>query len=140
MVKNQVVNLIPNFFLLVIILSSQLQMENVNSFLIYSFQGGNIMDEYDRRSFYLMFLKCYHPFHPIIKFVGCVDQTIHENYNLYIFQQIASPSEPMKEFVTKKLLMFKHYQVDSKDIKCPFQWWAKHEVVSLIACVLAHKF
>jgi hypothetical protein len=23
--------------------------------------------------------------------------------------------------------MFKRLQVDVKDIKCPFEWWAKHE-------------
>lgn len=27
------------------------------------------------------------------------------------------------------MLIFMHYQVDSKEIKCPFQWWAKHEAI-----------
>jgi hypothetical protein len=49
-----------------------------------------------------------------------------------------STSEQMKEFVTKTLLIFKCYQVDPKEIKCPFQWWPKHEttfpLVSFLAC------
>ncbi len=27
------------------------------------------------------------------------------------------------------MLIFMHYQVDSKEIKCSFQWWAKHEAI-----------
>jgi hypothetical protein len=30
-------------------------------------------------------------------------------------------------FVKKELLVFWHYLVDVKEIKCPFQWWEKHE-------------
>jgi hypothetical protein len=36
-------------------------------------------------------------------------------------------NEPTKEVVNKELLMFKRFQVDVKDIKCPLKWWAKHE-------------
>jgi hypothetical protein len=32
-------------------------------------------------------------------------------------------------FVTKEMLISKHYQVDFKEIKCFFQWWAKHETM-----------
>jgi hypothetical protein len=38
-----------------------------------------------------------------------------------------STSEPTMELVNKKLLIFRHYQVDDKNIKCPLQWWEKHE-------------
>jgi hypothetical protein len=31
--------------------------------------------------------------------------------------------------VEKELLIFKRYQLDVKDIKCPLQWWQKHEVM-----------
>jgi len=31
--------------------------------------------------------------------------------------------EPAKELVIKKLLIFRCYQMDVKDIKCPLQWW-----------------
>jgi hypothetical protein len=29
--------------------------------------------------------------------------------------------------INKELLIFRHYQVDVKDIKCSLQWWEKHE-------------
>jgi hypothetical protein len=54
------------------------------------------MNEYDRRTLYLMILKCYHHLHPKTKYVGCVDQIIDEDYSLDIFQQIASTSEPTR--------------------------------------------
>ncbi len=60
------------------------------------------MDEYDRRTLYPMFLKCYHHLHPIIKYFGCVDQTCDEDFNLDIFQKIASTSEPSKELITRE--------------------------------------
>jgi len=44
------------------------------------------VDEYDRRTLYPMFLKCYHHLHAMIKYVGCVDQTCDEAFNLDIFQ------------------------------------------------------
>ncbi len=38
----------------------------------------------------------------------------------------------------KQLQMFIRFQVDVKDIKCPLEWWAKHEslfpIVAFIAC------
>jgi hypothetical protein len=77
--------------------------------LISSFVGWDesvsIVDEYDKRSLYPMLLMCYHHLHPIIKFVGCVDQTIDEDYSLGIFQQITFTFEPTKEFITKELLI-----------------------------------
>jgi hypothetical protein len=27
------------------------------------------------------------------------------------------------------MLIFRRYQVNSKEIKCPFQWWTKHETI-----------
>jgi hypothetical protein len=46
------------------------------------------VDEYDRRTLYPMFLKCYHHLHPITKSIGCVDQTSEKNSSLDIFQQL----------------------------------------------------
>jgi hypothetical protein len=35
-------------------------------------------------------------------------------------------------------VIFKHYQVDPKDIKSPFKWWGKHEAkfppIGFLAC------
>jgi hypothetical protein len=38
-----------------------------------------------------------------------------------------SISEPPKELVDIKLLIFKQYQVDVKNIKCCFQCWQKQK-------------
>jgi len=97
------------------------------------------MDEYDRRTLYLVFLKCYHHLHPITEYVGCVDQIGDEDSNLDIFQQRTHTNEPSKELVTKELLIFRCYQMNPKDIKCPFQWWRKHETTFLIVGFLAHQ-
>jgi hypothetical protein len=31
------------------------------------------------------------------------------------------------KLVNRELLILKCYQMDVKDIKCPLQWWEKHE-------------
>jgi hypothetical protein len=77
----------------------------VSSFVGHE-EGVSIVDEYDKRTMYLMLLKCYHYLHLMTKFVGCVDKIGDEDYSLYIFQQTTS-----KELVTKKLLIFRYYQV-----------------------------
>ncbi len=109
------------------------------SFFIGQEEGVSIMDEYDRRTLYPMLLKCYHHLHPMTESIGCVNQVGDENLSLDTFQQIASISEPSKELVTKELLIFKHYQMDPKGIKCPLQWWGKHEAMFPIVGFLAHE-
>jgi hypothetical protein len=107
-----------------------------NLCVVFSFVGQeedvSIVDEYDRRTLYLMFLKCYHHLHLMIESVGCVNQIGDEDSSLDIFQQIPSTNDPSKELVTKVLLIFKHYQMDLKDIKCLLQWWGKHEAMFFI--------
>ncbi len=46
-----------------------------------------------------------------------------------IFEQIAITSESIKKLVKRKHMIFKRYQLNVKDIKCPLQWWHKHEVM-----------
>jgi hypothetical protein len=46
-------------------------------------------------------------------------QTIDQNYNLF---DILNTNELLKEFGIRELLIFKHYNMVSKEIKCPFQW------------------
>ncbi len=62
---------------------------------------------------------------------GVVKQRVEGGKSLDIFDMIASISEPTTELVNKELLIFKRYQVDVKDIKCPLQWWEKHEIIFL---------
>jgi len=61
-----------------------------------------------------------------------------ENYNLDIFEMMARTSEPTKELIRKKLLVYKCYQMDVKNIKCFFQWQDKHETmfrtIGFLAC------
>ncbi len=78
-----------------------------------------------------MLVKCHEHLYPLVRLDrNCVDQDIFEyDCNLDIFQQIASTNEPGKELVKKKLLIFKRYQLDVKDIKCCLQWWQKHEAM-----------
>jgi len=43
-----------------------------------------------------------------------------ENYTLDIFEMMARTSEPTKELIRKKLLVYKCYKMDVKNIKCFF--------------------
>jgi hypothetical protein len=71
------------------------------------------------------------------KFVQFVDQIVDENCSLDIFQWTTSTTEPTKELVIRELLIFKCYQVDPKNIKCPLQWWGKHACMFPIVGFLA---
>jgi len=50
-------------------------------------------------------------------------------FDLGIFEQTLKASEPTTKLVNREMLIFIRYQVDSKEIKCLFQWWAKHEAI-----------
>jgi hypothetical protein len=54
-------------------------------------------------------------------------QNIDANVNLDIFEMNITYNEPIRKLVNMELLFFKHYHVDSKEIKCPLEWWEKHE-------------
>ncbi len=81
--------------------------------------------------------KIYHHLHPLSKYAN-VDQCVNENCNLDIFVMITSTNEPTKKFVSKEVLIFRKFQMDTKDIKCPLQWWEKHEsmfaTIGFLAC------
>ncbi len=49
-----------------------------------------------------------------------VDQGVEKDNSLDICERIASTSEPPLELISRELLVFNDYQVDVKDIKCPF--------------------
>ncbi len=75
-----------------------------------------------------MLVKCHEHLHPsMISFVDKDD--FDHDCNLDIFQQTTSTSEPTKEIVKRELLIFRHYQVDVKHIKCHLQGWEKHETM-----------
>ncbi len=102
--------------------------------LIYLFigheEGVNIVEEYDKQLLYPMFLKCYHHLHAMTKSrVKCVDQIGDMEYDLDIFEQPPNTSEVAIEIITREMLIFRCYQVDSKEFKCHVRWWAKHEAM-----------
>jgi hypothetical protein len=45
---------------------------------------------------------------------------VDDNNSLNIFQMILGIIEPAKDLVKKELLVFWSYQVDVKEMKCPF--------------------
>ncbi len=75
-------------------------------------------------------MRCYYHLHPPIESNnGFVDRRVDDDNNLDIFQMTIGSTELTKGFVKKELLVFWHYRVDVKEIKCPFQWWEKHETM-----------
>jgi hypothetical protein len=94
-------------------------LQPISSFTSYE-EKVNIVEEYHRRSLYLMFLKCYHYLHPMTKF-ECANQITNASSNLDILKQTPSTNELATKLVTKELLIFKCYQVDLKEIKCSLQ-------------------
>jgi len=79
-----------------------------------------------------MFVKYYHHLHPLIgNGSAYVKEGVIENCNMDIFEMTTKTNEPTKELINRKLLISKRYQVDVKEIKCPLQWWKKHEFVFL---------
>jgi hypothetical protein len=51
---------------------------------------------------------------------------------------IANTNELMKKIVSMEFMIFRKFQVDAKNNKCPFQWWEKHEsmiiTIGFLAC------
>jgi hypothetical protein len=118
--------------LLSLMLNLRFKTLRLVSSLIGREQGKTIIEKYDKQTLFPMFLKCYYHLHPLVEFERdveqrVVEQNVEEDMSLDIFEMIASTSEPTTKLVNKILLIFKCYQVDVKDIKCPLQWWKKHE-------------
>jgi hypothetical protein len=75
-----------------------------------------------------MLLKCHYHLHALVEFkMDVVEQRVEKDKSLDIFGMIPSISEPTPELVNIEHLIFRHYQVDVKDIKCRLQWWEKHD-------------
>jgi len=72
------------------------------------------------------------------KFGPMENMQTNEESSLDIFEMSAKTSEPTKEVVNKELLMFKRFQMDVKNIKCPLKWWAKHKSLFPIVAFLIH--
>jgi hypothetical protein len=91
-------------------------------------QGKAIVAKYDTLKKIPMLLKRHYHLHPLPKSErGVVDQRIEKDSNLDIFEIIVGTSEPTTKLINRKLLIFRCYQVYVKNMKCPLQWWEKHE-------------
>jgi hypothetical protein len=73
------------------------------------------------------------------KFGHVANMQIDEENSLDIFEMYDGTSEPTKEVVNKELLMFRRFQVDVKEVKCPLKWWVKHESLFPTMAFLAHQ-
>jgi hypothetical protein len=75
-----------------------------------------------------MLVKCHEHLHPLGR-----SETNYASQNIFdqdcIFEQTTSTSELLEELVKREFLIFRRCQLDVKDIKCPFQWWKKHEAM-----------
>jgi hypothetical protein len=66
-----------------------------------------------------MFFKCHYYLQPLVKLErGVVDQRIEKDNNLNIFEMTTNTIKPTMELINKELLIFRHYQMEVKDIKC----------------------
>jgi hypothetical protein len=59
----------------------------------------SIVEEYDQQSSFLMLLKCYHIFHPMVEFELMADMQTHEKSSLDIFEMSTKMNEATKEVV-----------------------------------------
>jgi hypothetical protein len=84
-------------------------------------QSKAIVEKYDKFSLFPMLLKCYYHLHPLVEYERGVDQRIEEESSLDIFGMTTNTSESTMELVNRELLIFKFYQMNVKDIKCPLQ-------------------
>ncbi len=93
------------------------------SSLIGREQEKAIAEEYDKKNLFPMLLKCYYHLHPLVEYErGVVDESVEKDMSLDIFEMTTYISEPTTKLVNRELLIFRHYQVDVKNIKCPLQW------------------
>jgi hypothetical protein len=81
------------------------------SSLIGHEQGKTIVEKYDQKTLFPMFLKCYYHLHPMVEFERGDEQRVEEDKSLDIFEMIVNTSELTTELANKELLIFKRYQV-----------------------------
>jgi hypothetical protein len=58
----------------------------------------------------------------MVEFGHVANMQTNEESSLDIFEMSIGTNEPTKEVANKELLMFRRFQVDLKEIKCPLEW------------------
>ncbi len=90
------------------------------SSLISCEQGKAIVEEYDKRLLFPMLFKCHYHLHPFAKSKrGVIDQRDAKDNNLDMFKMTTNTRVLTTKLINRQLLIFKRYQVNVKDIKCP---------------------
>jgi len=98
-----------------------------NSFIACELRAA-IATQFDRKFLYsILFLKFNHHLHPLFKIESSFVNKSNEDNSLDIFEMVTHTHELIKEPVNQKLMIFRRFQVDGKDIKCLLEWWKKHE-------------
>jgi hypothetical protein len=106
--------------LTIILLDPRFKSFHLVSSFIACDQGVAIIEQYDTMSLYPMLMKCYYYLHPSIESNNdFANQRVYDDNILDIFQMITKNIKPTKKLVKRELLVFRHYQVDVKEIKCP---------------------
>jgi hypothetical protein len=83
-------------------------------------------------------LNCYHDLHPLFEML-LLTKVLMKNTIQNIFDITTNTNEPTKDVVNLELLIFKRFQMDAKNIICPFEWWEKHESMFPIVESLAYQ-
>jgi len=71
--------------------------------------GISIVKWYKKKSLYPMLVKCYYHLHPLVDKNTFAKEGFIENCSRNIFDMNASTSEPTKELIDRKLLIFRKY-------------------------------
>jgi hypothetical protein len=102
-------------------------------------QGVVLVEEYDKKSLYLMLVKCHEHLHPLVRLerISPYQDIFNQDCCFDIFEHTTSTNEPIEKLVKRELVIFKRYQMDVKDIKCFLQWWLNYEAMFLIVGFLA---
>jgi hypothetical protein len=79
------------------------------SFVIGEEHGVSIVEEYDKRSLFLMLLKCYHILYLMAKFGPMTNMQIDGESIFDIFEMSARTNEPTKELMNKEFQMFRRF-------------------------------
>lgn len=91
----------------------------VTSFINHE-QRKVIVENFDRIFFFRMFFKCHYHLHLLAEFEkNVVDQKVEEDNNLHIFEMTTNTIDLTMELFSKELIIFKCYQANIKDFKCP---------------------
>ncbi len=103
---------------------------SISSSIIGYELGMAIATKVDKKSLYsILFLKSYQHLHPLFKIENSFVIKSNEENNLDIFEMVTCNNELTKNPINQKLMIFCRCQMDTKDIKCLFEWWKKHESI-----------